>query len=383
MLIRAAVLTLIALATTGCETFEFIPPVDQRPTTAVYPTAAVACDHAVASQAGAEILQQGGNAVDAAVAASFTLSVVRPYSCGIGGGGFMVIHRPATDDQPASSIALNYRETTPAAVGPAYYVELGQEEASTYGVHAVGIPGTVAGLLHALEHHGTLDRAAVLAPAIRAAEEGFTADAHFVEQVDVVREKLFVRPEHATTAGFIWNELLDGGDLRVGDRVTNPAQGRALRLIAEQGADAFYRGPIADAIVRVMRDSGGPITRADLDAYTIETTTPLRGSFGGYEVLAFPPPSSGGVAMLQILGILERRGVDPTAGRTAEFEHILVEAMKHAFADRAGVARGSRLRLGARGRPPGMRLPRSTRPSYRSRANRDDILVRLGGAAAG
>src|SRR5688500_17654739 len=143
-------------------------------------TAAVAAGPATASEAGAEILRNGGNAVDAAIATSFALSVVRPYSCGIGGGGFMVIHFKDDPTFGTQSVALNYRETAPAAVGADFYEKHSDPKASTRGGGAVGVPGTVAGLLYALDHFGTLDRATVLAPAIRAAEEGFLVDEHYM-----------------------------------------------------------------------------------------------------------------------------------------------------------------------------------------------------------
>ena len=317
--------------------------------TAVYRHAAVAADHVIASQVGVEMLERGGNAVDAAVAASFCLSVVRPYSCGIGGGGFMLIHKPARDGKPPVQIAINFRETAPGAVGPDYYAALGKE-ASRYGPHAVGVPGTVAGLLWALEHYGTLERAVVLAPAIRAAEEGVAADANHVWAAQELAATLAARPHLKETAAPIWQTFCLGGKVAFGDVIRQPQQARALRLIAERGASAFYRGEIAEAIVAAMGDrprpdgrqerpgaDAGPITAADLAGYTVRITEPIRGTFRDVEVLAMPPPSSGGVAMLQILGVLERRGGALGAGgpRDPAYVHLLVEAMKHAFADRA------------------------------------------------
>lgn len=308
---------------------------------------AVAADHPVASEAGAAMLARGGNAVDAAVAASFCLSVVRPYSCGIGGGGFMVIFDPAREGRGSRTIAINYREVAPAAVGPAYYRDR-PEDASTYGPHAIGVPGTVAGLLHALEAYGTLDRATVLEPAIRAAEEGFAADANFVAAFETLLDRAAEHADVAPTAAAMIDMLAPDGALEVGELVRNPAQARALRLIARRGREAFYEGPIGEAIVEVARATGGALSAADLATYSIDVTPPLveavrlpdgRRGAGAREftVVTMPPPSSGGVAIVQALGILERRaaawrGADPDEPR---FVHLVTEAMKHAFADRA------------------------------------------------
>lgn len=301
-----------------------------------FATAAVACDHPLASQAGVEVLRRGGNAVDAAVAASFTLSVVRPYSCGIGGGGFMLIHRPATAQQPALDVALNYRETAPAGLGPDTYEGLaaaGDEDASRYGPAAIGVPGTVAGLLHALEHHGRLPLNVVLAPAIRVAESGFAADANFVAAIATLGQR---RSEVDGAGGWsldLWTGLGAQGALQVGDIIRNPRQAAALRLIAESGRAGFYEGPVADAIVEATR---GRVSHDDLRGYAPRVGSPLRGTFLGRTVLTMPPPSSGGIAMLQVLGIVERLGAGraPAADDPA-YAHALIEAMKHAFADRA------------------------------------------------
>ncbi len=301
----------------------------------VYEHGAVATDHVVASRAGVEMLRRGGNAVDAAVAAGFCLSVVRPYSCGIGGGGFMLIAMPP--GQETDAVAIDFRETAPAAVGRDYYVGLNDDMASRAGVHAVGVPGSVAGLLYALEQYGTLDRATVLEPAIRAAQDGIVADRSWVGGARELAKRLDRHPELRAAAASIVRDMCLGGGVAVGDLVRNPEQTRALRLISEHGRDAFYTGPIADAIVAVMQAGGGPLTRADLAGYRVRVSEPLRGSFRGQEILAMPPPSSGGIAVLQILAMLDRRldeAAQPTPVGPA-YVHLVTEAMKHAFADRA------------------------------------------------
>jgi len=303
----------------------------------VYEHAAVAADHRIASEAGVEMLKLGGNAVDAAVATSFCLSVVRPYSCGIGGGGFMLIYIPGDDENEPKSIAINYRETAAAAVGPDYYVRLDDSSASRDGVHAVGVPGSVAGLLWALDHYGTLARNVVLAPAIRVAELGFAADADHVGLAKDLRKRLAAKPELSESIAYIWRQLYRDGEVKVGDTINNPAQARALRLIALQGADAFYCGEITDAIVSTMQASGGPITKEDLASYSVRVVEPLRGKFRGLDVLSMPPPSSGGVAMQQIFGLLERHAqqINDATHNSPPYVHLIVETMKHAFADRA------------------------------------------------
>lgn len=298
---------------------------------ASFPTACVAADHSIASLAGAEILAKGGNAVDAAVATSFTLSVVRPYSCGIGGGGFMVIYL-ASDAVPRE-IAINYRETTPFEVDPLFYERHADPDASTRGGAAAGIPGTVAGLLYALEHYGTLDRAAVLAPAIRAGRDGFRADADFVSVARDLAAKFEKNPRWKSRFAFVWTRYLKEGKVKLGDLITNPEQAAALELIAASGRDAFYRGPIARAIVATADADGGVISANDLAGYTPVEVEPLKFNALGFTFLAMPPPSSGGVAMAETLGILARTPFSPRTGEARE--HFLVESFKHAFADRA------------------------------------------------
>jgi gamma-glutamyltranspeptidase/glutathione hydrolase len=332
---------------------------------------AVAADHAVASRAGAEMLRRGGNAVDAAVAASFALSVVRPYSCGIGGGGFMVVHITADGaaaarrnghDLVGGDYTLNYRETAPAAVGAGSYESL-DAVASTHGGKAVGVPGTVAGLLLALERFGTLPREQVLAPAIRAAEEGFTADEHFASESRALIRKFREHRDWAERFPLVWNRYLLEGRVKGGDRIRIPEQAAALRLIARDGAVAFYHGPIAAAIVESVARDGGVITREDLAQYAPAAPEPLRFRFKGFEFIGMPPPSSGGVAMAETLHILGRTMPEPprplrigsnvaqiqravaAANRDSQamqafldgplYLHALAEAFKHAFADRS------------------------------------------------
>ncbi len=332
----AAVLLVIGLAMAGsCSRTPL--PADEPGHAAAYTEWAVACDHILASRAGARMLDAGGNAVDAAVAASFCLSVVRPFSCGIGGGGFMVISLPpSTSDPDGRAIALDYREACPSAIGPDYYEDL-PAGASERGPRACGVPGTVAGLLHALEHYGTLDRATVMVPAIRAAREGFVVDAFHVKAAQTMGRVWRDHPELREGLTDVWPRFAREGRIAVGDLVVNEPHARALDLIARDGAAAFYDGPIADAILLAMERGGGPMTRVDLTAYAVRERRALTGSFGPWRVLSMPPPSSGGVATQQVFGLLERLG-GLNAGvesNSPQWRHLLIEAFKHAFADRA------------------------------------------------
>lgn len=308
------------------------------------PHAAVAADHQIASDAGVEILRAGGNAVDAAVAVSFTLSVVRPESCGIGGGGFMIIHFDHDPRHGTQTIALNYREQAFAKASPTYYVNNPDPYASTRGGAAVAIPGTVAGLLHALETYGTLDRAKVLAPAIRAAQQGFHADEHFLGAVSSSRKKFAERADYdarfAFTARRFFTNAAGTAPIALGDLITNPEQAHALELIARDGAAAFYSGPIASAIVNAVANDHGDLTLADLASFKHETLTPFSINFRGDTILTMPPPSSGGIIVAEVLGILDRRPDDlaraVAAGpMSAPYIHLITEASKHGFADRA------------------------------------------------
>lgn len=309
----------------------------------VYRDEAVAADHALASRVGAQVLARGGNAVDAAVATAFALSVVRPYSCGIGGGGFMIVHLQDDPRFGTLDVAIDARETAPAEVGADFYETRGDPLASRFGGSAVGVPGSVKGLLHALETYGTIDRAEVLAGAIALAEAGFLADAHYVRSARELIRRFHEHPDWKERFAFVWERYLLRGTVREGNRIRVPEQARALRQIAETGNEAFYEGAIAETIVRAVRDAGGVMTRDDLRAYRVREVDPLRFAFAGYELIGMPPPSSGGIAMAQIFGLLERwdiQGVyaDPSPADVdwqARRIALLAEAFRHAFSDRS------------------------------------------------
>ncbi len=308
----------------------------------VFPHGCVAADHPLASEAGAEILRGGGNVVDAAVATAFALSVVRPDSCGLGGGGFMILW----DARRQEAAAIDYRERAPAAAYREMYSDTripgDARPLSQRGGLAIAVPGDVAGLCFIHARYGSLDRQTVLAPAIRLATEGFALDQHAVTTQLEVLQDFADHPDYRERYAVLWRLYLNEGQpWTVGDRFFSPL-GPVLRLIAQQGTSAFDSGEVAKAIVAEVREQGGILTVRDLRQNRPVVRQPLRGRTGDYDIITMPPPSSGGVALLQTLNImseLERLGhVRPGAKPRPfhpEFIHMSVEAMKHAFADRA------------------------------------------------
>lgn len=309
-----------------------------RATADEFRNAAVATDHPAASAAGLEILQQGGNVVDAAVASSFALSVVRPASCGVGGGGFMLIWNAESQQ----AVALDYRETAPAAATPEMFAEGEQpESASVRGGLAVAVPGTVAGLCLAAEQYGSLPLSELLAPAIRLAVDGVEVDEH---DRDVQRYVMQSIRRHAgyqeLYAPLIQLYLNDGTPWQDGDRFHSP-QLPLLRRIANGGAEAFSRGPVAEAIIRTIEQHGGRMTLSDLQSFAPRVRPPVRGTFRGAQLLSMPPPSSGGIALIQALQTLEEweqrsaTTLNELGHNGWDYTHVVCEAMKHAFADRS------------------------------------------------
>lgn len=328
----------VALVCFAC--LAFVPGVSARAGcfqedagSATYRRGAVAADHPVASEAGAKMLRMGGNAVDAAVATSFALSVVRPQSCGIGGGGFMVICLPDDPTHGRVVTAINYRETAPGGASPDMFETTELPRASTRSGLAVAVPGTVAGLLHALERYGTLDRATVLQPAIDAAVGGYAADKTFVRSVEGAVRELRIMPEAERPA--VWADVLQRGEVTEGQLVRNLHQGSVLATIAAEGRAGFYGGRVARQIVETAAGVGGVLTLEDLAGYEVAEAEPLVFAFGSWEFLCMPPPSSGGVTIAETLGVLDRLGYRGEEKTAAERAHLLVESLKHGFADRA------------------------------------------------
>ena len=297
------------------------------------PLGAIATDHPLATAAAEEMLRQGGNAVDAAVAASFTLSVVRPFACGIGGGGFMIIYLPPVAGGEPTAAALNYRETAPRSSSADMYTQPGMSEtASQRGPKAAAIPGTVRGLLDAHERFGKLSRDKVIGPSIAAATNGFNAEDAYMRAYAEAMKTLSGDSALKTGSKFLFEQLLARGELKLGDLIRNPAHAEALKLIVPRGTIGFYSGPIAEAIVA---STNGHITLEDLAGYRSQWLKPLAAERFGCQILTMPPPSSGGVALLQITDWVPRGTQGATDRESLPYLSRLTESMKFAFADRA------------------------------------------------
>ena len=279
------------------------------------------------SQVGAEIMAKGGNAVDAAVAMGFALGVCEPFTSGLGGGGLATIHTAEGEN-----FFIDFREVAPAAATLDLYVDAsGENNGNTQeGGLASGVPGEVAGLLYLLEHHGTMSREEVMEPAIRIANEGFTVYAYCANAISDAYEKTQKFPEmskvYLDENGLPWEE---------GSVITNPDLGKALQLIADQGADAFYKGEIGEAMVATLAKYDGVMTMDDLAGYEVHELEPVTGDYRGYTVISSPPPSSGGTHLIEILNILENFDMASMEVNSAEYVHLFAETFKLAFADRA------------------------------------------------
>jgi gamma-glutamyltranspeptidase/glutathione hydrolase len=288
----------------------------------------VAADHRLASQAGVEILQGGGNAVDAAVATAFAVGVVNPSSSGIGGGGFMLIFLARS----GGAVALDYRETAPAAAAQDMFVRDGQvvPELSRHGGLAVAVPGEVAGLAAALRRYGTLPLATVMQPAIRYAGDGFVIEKHLADEIADTSTALLANPVLARN--FLH---ADGSPLGAGETVRQPQLADTLRRIAAEGPRAFYRGTIAEHMAQSVQTAGGVLSERDLREYQPKWRRPLRGRHAGNTLITMPPPSSGGGVLLEILGIIGHDDLAALGHNSPTYLHLLAEAMRHGFADRA------------------------------------------------
>ena len=282
-----------------------------------------------AARIGIEILDRGGNAVDAAVAVGFALAVTYPRAGNLGGGGFMVIHL-AKGDRDTS---IDYRETAPAAATPTMFLDAAgnpDPKKSRDSALSVGVPGTVAGLALAEQKYGSgkLSLVELIAPAIRLAQQGFQVEDDTANSPPRAKERLARWPSSAAI-------FINGGDvLHEGDRLLQFDLADTLQAIAQDGPKAFYQGRIAGEIAAAVRGAGGIMTADDLKNYRAIERTPVRGTYRGYDIVSMPPPSSGGVALIEMLNILE--GYDlGKLGRGDRSLHYMIEAMKRAYADRA------------------------------------------------
>jgi gamma-glutamyltranspeptidase/glutathione hydrolase len=280
-----------------------------------------------ASEAGLRILQAGGNAVDAAVAVGYALAAVDPCCGNIGGGGFMLVHTADGRDS-----VINFRETAPGAARSDMFLDAAGNlvrERSLYGYLAAGVPGTVMGLDHALTRYGRLGRAAVMAPAIRLARDGFVLGEPDAAIIAARAERLAKDPESARI--FLHP---DGSPFQPGDRLVQPDLAATLGLIAERGPDAFYRGPIAATVSAASAAQGGILTTDDFATYTVTDAPPVTCSYRRYTILSAPPPSAGGTTLCEMLNVLSGWDLAASGFGSAATVHLMAETMRHAYVDR-------------------------------------------------
>jgi gamma-glutamyltranspeptidase/glutathione hydrolase len=287
----------------------------------------VVSDSELATKAGTEILDRGGNAVDAAIATALALAVVDQASSGLGGGGFMIIY----DAKDQRAHALDFRETAPEGARADLYARGGKpvSSLSLTGALAVAVPGEVAGLFAAMKRFGTLPAQVLMAPAIRLAIEGFPLDASLRYAIERQLSNMRKFPDLGRV--FLVKDEVPGE----GEIIRQPDLGQTLRAVASQGPDVFYQGWIAQAIAETVKREGGVLTLEDLRHYKPVWREPLIGSYRKRTVITMPPPSSGGVALIQMLNVLEGHQLDQLSHNSATYLQLLAETMKHAFADRA------------------------------------------------
>ncbi len=297
-----------------------------RPTHA--PHATVASVHELASRAGVEMLRSGGNAVDAAVAAGFALAVVHPQAGNLGGGGFLLLR-----DANGKTHFIDFREKAPAAATENMYLDAqgnvipdSSKDSSVVGYKAIGVPGTVAGLVYAEKQYGKLSIEKVMAPAIKLARDGFPLA--YEDTQDLKKDEYLAQfPESKRIF------LRDGNYYQPGELFKQPELARTLERLAND-PDTFYHGAMARELVAAIHKGGGLLTAADLAAYEVKEREPIRGSYRGYDIISAPPPSSGGVALVEILNILEGFDLAKFGNRSGEAIHLEAEAFRRAFYDR-------------------------------------------------
>ncbi len=292
-------------------------------------TGLVVSTSSIASDAGASVLHQGGNAVDAAVATAFALAVTYPAAGNIGGGGFMIVHRPNGE-----TAAIDYREKAPLKSTLTMYLDQKGEidrSLTARGYLAPGVPGTVRGLAMAHKKFGKLPWKDVVMPSVKLAEEGFILSQSLARELNgQISGSMAKFPASVLAYG-----KPDGGKWEAGDKLVLKDLGKTLRAIATAGPDVFYKGWIADLIAEDMKANGGLITKEDLAAYQAKMRTPVKGRFRGYEIVSMPPPSSGGTVLIEMLNILENFDLKKQGRFAPETLHLMIETMRRAYLDRA------------------------------------------------
>lgn len=289
----------------------------------------IASDNRFATQAGLTVLNKGGNAVDAAVTVGFTMAVTYPRAGNIGGGGFMLIYLAGSEEV----IAIDYREKAPKSATRDMFLDVNGDvdiEKSRHSYSSVGVPGTVAGLSLALEKYGTFSLNKVIKPAIEYAEEGITVDFELRNSLASVRGRMKNSPDAYNTF-----YKKNGESYDLGEKVIQKNLAWSLKQIKKYGKDAFYKGKIAKKIVEDMKENKGLITLDDLASYKPVIRVPVYGSYRGYEIYSMPPPSSGGVHLIQMLNILENYPLNKLGHNNSKSIHLMAETMKFAYADRS------------------------------------------------
>lgn len=289
----------------------------------------VASADAYATEVGVNILKQGGNAIDAAVAVGFTLAVTYPKAGNLGGGGFMLIKT-----KEGKVTAIDFRETAPSQASRDMFLDQSgnvDSARSLVSTLAVGVPGTVAGLIYGLKKYGSLPLADVISPAHQLANDGIVVNDNLSKSLaNYGRETML---NHETSRKIFFKP--DGSNWQKGDVLVQKNLANSLELITKSGADAFYRGDIANEIVKEMQKQGGLITHADLANYKVIEREPVKGNYRGYDIYSMPAPSSGGIHIIQMLNILENFNLKKLGQNSADSIHLMAEAMKYAFADRS------------------------------------------------
>ena len=282
----------------------------------------VVCVSPDAAEVGVEILKQGGNAVDATVAVAFAMAVTYPSAGNIGGGGFMMV-LPAKGKEP---ILIEYRETAPGIVKRDTFAN----EISTLTHKAVGVPGTVRGMALAHQKFGKLSWKDLLAPSIKLAEEGFLLTPAMARSLNQTLKRVGKNPEFRRVFA-----RPDGKDWQLGDRLIQPDLAKTMKLIAEDGPEAFYTGKIADLLIKEIESGSGYITKEDLKSYRAVERKPIHGTYRGYDIFGPSPPSSGGITLIEMLNILENFDLKKQDRMSVETQHLLIESMRRGYLDRA------------------------------------------------
>ena len=289
----------------------------------------VSSQQSIATRVGVDILKQGGNAIDAAVAVGFTLAVTLPRAGNLGGGGFMMVHLAEKNQ----TIALDYREMAPINASRDMYLnEDGSVDKNRSRFHglAIGVPGSVKGLTEALRNYGSMSLQQVLRPAIELASGGFIVDRELATSLHKSVKRLTRWP--ATARVFYHN---DGSSYQTGELFKQPDLARTLKKIARYGSAAFYQGQTAQQIIDAVNLAGGNMQLADMKNYQVKIRQPVSGFYRGYKIQSMPPPSSGGTHIVQILNIMEQQDISASGHNSAQTIHVMAEAMRRAYADRS------------------------------------------------